>query len=88
MESETVELWRHSNPENTAMYKFKELISEKYNLEFSAYHDLWQWSVDHPGLFWEEVWHFTGIKAHEPYKTVRGDFSCVLIFGMESIIIV
>ena len=67
---EPVELWRHSNPKNTTIYKFKELISSKYILDLPTYHDLWQWSVNEPASFWEEVWHFTGIKTHAQYKTV------------------
>jgi acetoacetyl-CoA synthetase len=68
--SETKELWRHSNPERTTLHKFKELISSKFGVGFPTYHDLWQWSVNQPASFWEEVWHFTGIRAHEPYKEV------------------
>ena len=26
-----------------------------------AYHDLWQWSVDEPGAFWESVWDYFGV---------------------------
>jgi acetoacetyl-CoA synthetase len=70
MESESVELWRHSDPQHTAMYRFKKLVAAKYKLDLPTYHDLWQWSVNEPASLWEEVWHFTGIKAHEQYKTV------------------
>lgn len=67
------ELWRPSNPEQTQMFHFKSYISQKYAVPLPGYSDLWQWSVSEPAKFWEEIWHYTGIKAHKTYDEV-----CVL----------
>lgn len=64
------ELWRPSAPEKTQIYDFKTLVSRKYGLALDGYHDLWQWSVSEPAKFWEEVWHYTAVKAHQPYSKV------------------
>lgn len=64
------ELWRPSSPEKTKIYEFKELVSKKHNIPLKDYNDLWQWSVTEPAKFWEEIWHYTAIKAHQPYTKV------------------
>ncbi|KAJ9380967.1 hypothetical protein DTO063F5_6418 [Paecilomyces variotii] len=64
------ELWRPSSPEKTKIYEFKELVSKKHNITLKDYNDLWQWSVTEPAKFWEEIWHYTAIKAYQPYTKV------------------
>lgn len=64
------ELWRPSSPESTKIHKFMSLVSQKYGLHLNNYHDLWDWSVSEPSSFWEEVWHFTGVKAQKTYDKV------------------
>lgn len=63
---ENIELWRHPNPETTELHRFQQHIAKKHRLELANYHDLWQWSVDNPGPFWQEIWDYTGIKATKP----------------------
>ncbi|KMU78645.1 acetyl-coenzyme A synthetase [Coccidioides immitis RMSCC 3703] len=64
------ELWRPANPEATSIHKFKSIVASKHAPGLESYHDLWQWSVDEPAKFWEEVWNYTGVKAHRPYEKV------------------
>ncbi|KKZ61689.1 acetoacetate-CoA ligase [[Emmonsia] crescens] len=64
------ELWRPSSPESTKIHKFMSLVGQKYGLHVNNYHDLWDWSVSEPSSFWEEVWHFTGVKAQKTYDKV------------------
>lgn len=64
------ELWRPSAPEATQMYDFMTKTSRKHGIPFGNYHDLWKWSVSEPSKFWEEIWHYTSIKAHTPYDRV------------------
>ncbi|KAF3227431.1 hypothetical protein TWF106_009943 [Orbilia oligospora] len=66
-------LWTHPSPENTHLFRFKEHIKKKYQVEFgpeTASNSLYQWSIDHPSLFWAEVWEFTGVKASKLYSKV------------------
>lgn len=66
----TKELWRPSNPEQSQIFDFKSYISEKYAVSLPGYSDLWEWSVSKPAEFWEEIWHYTVVKAHKPYDEV------------------
>ncbi len=72
---ETIELWRHPNPESTELYKFQQHVIRKHQLKGQTYNDLWQWSIDHPSAFWQEVWSYTGIKATKSASSVRVDAS-------------
>ncbi|KAJ5902033.1 hypothetical protein N7495_002561 [Penicillium taxi] len=67
---EAKELWRPSSPETTQIYDFMNKLNKNYSLSLNDYHELWQWSVSQPTQFWEEIWHYTSIKAHQPYQQV------------------
>ncbi|KAJ5904175.1 AMP-dependent synthetase/ligase [Penicillium tannophilum] len=67
---EAKELWRPSSPEKTQIYDFMTKVSTKHGLSMYDYNALWQWSISEPAKFWEEIWHYTGIKAHQPYQQV------------------
>ncbi|KAF8425135.1 hypothetical protein EV426DRAFT_596450 [Tirmania nivea] len=65
-------LWEHPNPEATALFQFKEHVSQKYNVKFDSEIDpnsLWQWSVDNLSDFWTEVWDYTKIRASRRFDT-------------------
>lgn len=72
------ELWRHSAPHTTQIYDFIQKSNQTYGTSLTSYDDLWQWSVSEPAKFWEHVWHYTAIKAHNQYNVVsspdRGAF--------------
>ena len=68
--AEDTELWRHSDPHSSQMYAFLQHVSKKHQLDIKDYDGLYQWSIDHPAAFWEEIWHWTGIKAHKQYDSV------------------
>lgn len=57
------ELWRHSDPASTAMWRFIQSVNVKHNLNISDYKGLYRWSIDNVALFWEECWNFVGIKG-------------------------
>lgn len=68
--SEARELWRPSSLETTQIYDFMTRVNKKHGQSFNDYNALWKWSVSDPAMFWEEIWHYTSIKAHEPYQQV------------------
>ncbi len=39
-------------------------------LTFADYESLWRWSVERIEDFWESVWEFGGVRAHQPYRQV------------------
>ena len=60
-------LWEHPDPTSTRMFQFQKIIESRYNRKFHQYEDLRQWSVANIGKFWEEVWHFTGVRASRSF---------------------
>lgn len=52
------------------MYEFKTLVEKKYHVKLNGYEALRQWSINHIAQFWEEIWHFTGIRASTPFTKV------------------
>ncbi|KAI0834984.1 acetoacetate-CoA ligase [Hypoxylon sp. FL0890] len=67
------ELWRHPNPDSTQMYKFLQHVDAQYGIDLKDYPTLYKWSIENISDFWEEVWHFCGIKASRPYEYVLPD---------------
>jgi len=65
------ELWRHSSPKTTPMWKFLEFVNAKHKLELRSYDDLYHWSTEHIASFWEQVWNFAGVRASQPFEQVR-----------------
>lgn len=70
MQEHPPKLWAHSDPKSTQMWHFKSLIEEKYKVQFADYEALRQWSIDNIADFWAEVWHYTRIRASEPFTKV------------------
>lgn len=64
-------LWEHSAPQTTAMYDFMQQTKKKHNLNLNNYHDLHRWSRDNIASFWEDAWHYLGIKCSSPYSKVQ-----------------
>ncbi|CAK7274640.1 hypothetical protein SEPCBS57363_006267 [Sporothrix epigloea] len=65
-----IELWRHPNPQRTAMYRFMETVNKKHGLELANYAELHRWSVNSLAEFWDAVWEFVGITSSKSYDTV------------------
>ncbi len=68
-------LWKPSeeNVRRTNMYRFMNLINQKYNRKFSEYGTLYQWSIDNIPDFWASMWEFAEIKASKPYEQIIDD---------------
>ncbi len=63
-------LWRHPNPTSTQTYLFKKAVEEKHGIALEDYEALRQWSITHLNQFWEDVWHWTSVKASHPFTKV------------------
>lgn len=64
-------LWQHKDPPSTRMYEFKTMIENKYNVKLETYESLHQWSITSLPAFWEQIWHFTQVRASKPFVRVR-----------------
>jgi hypothetical protein len=72
------ELWRHPDPKSTPMYKFMQHINTTFGLALDDYPALYKWSVDHVPSFWEQVWHFVGVEASQPFDEVGSRRPCLI----------
>jgi len=68
-------LWEPSQDriQSSNMYRFMQIVNEKYNQNFTEYTSLYEWSVDNIPEFWSEMWDFAGIMASRPYGQVVDD---------------
>lgn len=65
-------LWQPSRQqqEKSRLYNFIQKISEKYNIDFTDYHDFYQWSIDSPENFWQEFLSFSALKLSQGYDSI------------------
>ena len=63
-------LWEHEDPTSTRTSAFKKSVEDKHNVRLEDYESLRQWSVSHLAQFWEEVWHFTRVRASTSFMKV------------------
>ncbi|MBJ6367353.1 acetoacetate--CoA ligase [Snuella sedimenti] len=65
-------LWEGSTPfkEKSHLFKYRNWLADNRNIYFNSYEEIWQWSVDNIGDFWESLWDYFNIIAHSPYKSV------------------
>src|SRR5210317_347836 len=68
-------LWKPSEEQikNSNMYRFMNVINEKYHQNFSEFEPLYQWSIENIADFWENFWEFADIIASKPYEQVIDD---------------
>jgi acetoacetyl-CoA synthetase len=68
-------LWQPSEQriKSTNMYRFMNLVNNRFNKNFTAYPDLWEWSVENLEDFWGLAWEFLKIKASVPYTNAIAD---------------
>ncbi|MBE9503544.1 MAG: acetoacetate--CoA ligase [Proteobacteria bacterium] len=68
-------LWKPSEERiiNSNMYRFMNLINERYNQTFDSYNPLYDWSIENIPAFWAAMWEFAEIKASTPYEEVVDD---------------
>ena len=70
-------LWKPSGDQvkQTNLYRFMNVVNEKYAQDFNDYASLYKWSIDHIADFWETMWGFADIIASESYQQVIDDAS-------------
>ncbi|HEX7250896.1 MAG TPA: acetoacetate--CoA ligase [Burkholderiales bacterium] len=70
-------LWQPSPEaiESALVTQFARQIVRKHRLELNTYPDFHRWTVDHPEIFWSEVWDFCGVIASRKGATVLVDGS-------------
>ncbi len=64
-------LWQPKEEElaKAQLTQFSELVSKKYSVPISSYHQLYDWSINNSQRFWEEVWSFCDLRASKKAST-------------------
>jgi acetoacetyl-CoA synthetase len=52
------------------MYRFMNVVNEKFNQNFTDYESLYEWSIRDIPDFWGALWDFVGLKATHGYDRV------------------
>ena len=70
-------LWKPSEDQikQTNLYRFQNVVNEKFNQDLGDYASLYKWSIENIADFWETMWEFADIIASEPYQQVIDDVS-------------
>ncbi|MBS4035555.1 MAG: acetoacetate--CoA ligase [Ignavibacterium sp.] len=66
--------------------KYFSFLESNYNLRFSSYPDLYEWSVNSIERFWETIWNYSGIIHHKKYHSVlegKAIWNCKWFPGAE-----
>jgi len=63
-------IWVSKNYESSNLFEFESFISKKYNLNFSNYGELHQWSITNLENFWESIAEFYKIEFDQKYDFV------------------
>ncbi len=65
-------LWEPSSDlkKTSNLYNFIQWLRKNCDHDFDDYHDLWLWSVQNLGDFWESVWKYFKVISSTPYSSV------------------
>ena len=65
-------LWKPSEQriKNSNFTYYYQFLQDEYDLSFSDYSELYQWSVKEIEAFWESIWKFSGIVHSKPYSRI------------------
>jgi len=65
-------LWNPSQDRIRAsnIYKYKNFLNRRYNLNLLDYRDIYDWSTKHIDKFWESIWTYSEIYATKPHEKV------------------
>ena len=71
------QLWKPSDKRiaNSQMNKFREFVNERYLLDISNYHELYDWSIQYITKFWESIWEFANVIHSEDFVQVIDDLN-------------
>ena len=69
-------LWSPSEKfkKDSGLKRYEDWLIENHKLAFDSYEDLWAWSVDQPGLFWETILKYFQLNYSGKYdQVISGD---------------
>jgi acetoacetyl-CoA synthetase len=71
-------LWEPKNPKNTTMWHFITHVNQAHSRTFTDYQGLYEWSINHPELFWPSLCDFFGLTFDTPPHEIVNDYQDLL----------
>lgn len=71
-------LWEPKNPKNTKIWHFITQVNQDHNQTFTHYQALYEWSINHPELFWPSLCDFFGLSFDTPAYEIINDYQDML----------
>ncbi|MES9972053.1 MAG: acetoacetate--CoA ligase [Candidatus Thiodiazotropha sp.] len=67
-------IWQPSTQrvESALLTGFMKQMNERYVMNLAAYEELWRWSIDSPGEFWDGLWDFCQVKGAKGDPILEG----------------
>ena len=72
-------IWVPNNYESSNLFEFERFLEKKYDLSFSNYIELHEWSIKNLGSFWESISEFYKIQFDEPCKFILNKQTDLLV---------
>ena len=66
----TPQVWTPKYPQSTHMWAFMRFVEQSHGLGLHDYDQLYQWSIDHPELFWPALCEYFSITFDTPAKEI------------------
>lgn len=88
MNAEQEILWQagEADIQSSRLTHYREWLTQTHGLWFSDYESLWQWTVDHPELFWLSITTYFKVRFHTPFTSVmQGEMPDTLWFEGSTI---
>lgn len=71
-------VWTPKNAKDSNMWKFAEFVSKKSGQQFDTYQTLYDWSISHPALFWENICIFFELEFDQPPKEIINHYHTMI----------
>lgn len=65
-------LWENTkeNKSNSKLFKFINIISKKYNLDVTDYHEFYNWTIENPEQFWQNFLEYSKLILNTKYNNI------------------
>ena len=63
-------VWTPKHPQKTRMWEFMHFLDKLHGLNLLDYHQLYQWSIEHPELFWPALCEYFSITFDTPAQEI------------------
>nr|CDI52909.1 acetoacetyl-synthetase-like [Melanopsichium pennsylvanicum 4] len=66
-------IWSPTDISSTSMDRFRQTVNQRFCLNLTDYHQLWEWSCSNLNSFWTTVWDVTGVISSQRAKRAIDD---------------